>query len=139
MRRTVIACHRPKPGQAGALSVLLSTHHARLYEQGLVTRRPPVLMRARDGTLLEVLEWKSERALEEARANAVVLDLSRRFAAVCDALPIAALAEASTPRSEFESAELALARPAFSKVFNHVQVDARIATSGAITAPPTCA
>ena len=134
MRRTLIACHRPKPGQAEALRTLLGTHHARLYEQGLVTRRAPVVTQARDGTLLELLEWKSPRAIDQARESPAARALQTQLAAVSDSVPIATLAEAAEDFSSFESIDLRFERPAFSKVYNHVQIDARIATSGALTA-----
>jgi uncharacterized protein (TIGR01244 family) len=132
--RTVIACYRPRPGRADALDALAATHFARLYAQGLVTRRLPVFMRARDGTLVEVFEWKSQRAIDAAHQNQAVLAMWGEYAEVCDYLPVAALAEASELFSGFESAGIAPLRPPFHRVFNHVQVDARIATSGAIQA-----
>lgn len=134
MRRTALVCHRPKSGQAEVLRTLVGTHHARLYEQGLVTRRAPIVMQARDGALLELFEWKSARAIDEARENPVVRVIEERYTAVADRVPLAALPEASAAFASFESAALVLARPAFSKVYNHVQVDGRISTSGAVTA-----
>jgi uncharacterized protein (TIGR01244 family) len=134
MGRTVIACYRPKPGSAAALDALASTHFARLYAQGLVTRRMPILMKARDATLLEVFEWKSQRALDAAHDNPAVLAMWAEYAAVCDYVPVGQLAEAGELFSGFESAGIELVRPAFFKIFNHVQVDGRIATSGALSA-----
>lgn len=134
MGRTVIACYRPKPGCAEALEALASTHFARLHAQGLVTRRLPILMKARDGALVEVFEWKSQRAIEAAHQNPAVLAMWAEYAEVCDYIPIGALAEAGELFSGFETANVDVARPPFFKVYNHVQVDARIATSGALTA-----
>jgi uncharacterized protein (TIGR01244 family) len=134
MRRTVIACYRPKPGQAAALDALASTHFARLYAQGLVTRKLPILMKAGDGTLLEVFEWKSQRAIDAAHQNRAVLAMWEEYGQVCDYVPVATLAEAAELFSGFASADIDVVRPPFFKIFNHVQVDGRIATSGAITA-----
>lgn len=133
MARTVIACYRPKPGQQGALDALMCTHFARLYEQGLVTRRRPIVMRARDGTLLEVFEWKSQRAIDGAHANAAVLAMWSEYAEVCDYVPVGSVAEAAELFSGFASFELELVMPKVSRILNHVQVDGRIATSGALS------
>ena len=59
-----------------------------------MTNRAPVLMRAKDGTIIEVSEWKSREAIEAAHKNANVLALWNRFFAVCDCMPLATLAEA---------------------------------------------
>lgn len=88
MPRTVIVGYRPKPGKQAALDALMCTHFARLYEQGLVTRRRPIMMRARDGTVLEVFEWKFERAIDEAHANPAVLAMWGEYAEVCDYVPV---------------------------------------------------
>jgi protein tyrosine phosphatase (PTP) superfamily phosphohydrolase (DUF442 family) len=133
MPRTVIVGYRPKPGQHAALDALMCTHFARLYEQGLVTRRRPILMRARDGTVIEVFEWKSQRAIDEAHANAAVLAMWGEYAAVCDYVPVGSVAEAAELFSGFASFEHEVVVPKLSRVINHVQVDARIATSGALS------
>lgn len=134
MPRTVIACYRPKPGQSEALDALTCGHFARLYEQGLVTRRLPTVMRARDGTVLEVFEWKSQAAIDGAHQNPAVLQMWGEYAAVCDYVPVASLPEAAELFSGFDSAALVVEEPAFFRVYNHVQVDARLSTSGVITA-----
>jgi protein tyrosine phosphatase (PTP) superfamily phosphohydrolase (DUF442 family) len=133
MPRTVIVGYRPKPGRQAALDALMCTHFARLYEQGLVTRRRPILMRARDGTVLEVFEWKSQRAIDEAHENPAVLAMWSEYAAVCDYVPVGSVAEAAELFSGFESFEHDVVVPKLSRILNHVQVDARIATSGALS------
>jgi hypothetical protein len=40
-------------------------------------------MRAADGTMIEVFEWVSQEAIVGAHQNPVVLDLWKRFEAVC--------------------------------------------------------
>jgi len=130
---TVIVGYRPKPGKQAALDALMCTHFARLYEQGLVTRRRPILMRARDGTVLEVLEWKSQRAIDEAHEDPAVLAMWREYAQVCDYVPVGSVAEAAELFSDFASFEHEIVVPKTSRILNHVQVDGRIATSGALS------
>jgi protein tyrosine phosphatase (PTP) superfamily phosphohydrolase (DUF442 family) len=133
MPRTVIVGYRPKPGKHAALDALMCTHFARLYEQGLVTRRRPIVMRARDGTVLEVFEWKSQLAIDEAHSNAAVLAMWGEYAEVCDYVPVGSVAEAAELFSGFESFEREIVVPKLSRIINHVQVDGRIATSGALS------
>ena len=133
MPRTVIACYRPKPGHAGALDALARTHFARLYQLGLVTRRLPILMRAQDGTVLEVFSWKSQAAIDAAHHHPAVLSMWEEYTPVCDYVPVGSLPEAAELFAGFDSAEdLQPVKPPFFNVFNHVQVSDRLSTSGAI-------
>jgi hypothetical protein len=101
MGRVVIACYRPKPGRTGDLVELTRGHVPLLREEGLVTTRRPVLLAAEDGTVLEIFEWRSKEAMEEAHGNARVLELWDRYARVCDFVPVGSLDEAGNLFSEF--------------------------------------
>lgn len=101
MGRIVIACYRPKEGKRDALRALVAEHLPLLRAEGLATEREPVLMEAADGTILEVFEWRSPEAIASAHSNPSVLALWERFEAVCEWLPVSAVAEASRPFSEF--------------------------------------
>jgi hypothetical protein len=83
MASLVIACYKPRPGCEEALLELVRNHQTPLKEQGLVTDRTPIVMRAADGTIVEVFEWASREAIANAHTNPVVLDLWKRFEAVC--------------------------------------------------------
>lgn len=102
MGRIVIAAYRPKPGQESLLQELVRTHVPLLRSQSLVTDRAPILMRSRDGTFIEVFEWRSAEAIEAAHGNQAVQDLWEQFGKVCDYIPIAEVEETRTPFSEFE-------------------------------------
>jgi hypothetical protein len=101
MERIVIAAYRPKPGQAEALRALMHTHLPRLRAEGLVTDRESILMEAKDGSFVEVFGWKSKEAIEAAHHNPAVLAMWSEYAAVCDYVPVATLAEAQQLFSEF--------------------------------------
>src|SRR5881397_1239919 len=60
----VIAAYRPKKGKDRLLRDVLKDHLPILRKERLVTDRPPYLMRAADGTFVEVFEWKSSAAIE---------------------------------------------------------------------------
>jgi quinol monooxygenase YgiN len=78
-----IACYKPRPGCADALLDLVRDHLPPLRAQKLVTDRAPITMRTADGTIIEIFEWISREAIESAHKNPVVLDLWKRFEAVC--------------------------------------------------------
>lgn len=104
MGRIVIACYRPKEGKEGELRELLRTHVDRLRAEELVTERLPILAQAQDGTFVEVFEWRSEEAIEQAHSNANVLKMWDEFADICEYVPIAQLPEAADLFSEFRAA-----------------------------------
>jgi protein tyrosine phosphatase (PTP) superfamily phosphohydrolase (DUF442 family) len=116
-----------------ALHALCAVHHARLYVLGFVTRRPPVFMTAGDGSVVQVLEWKSQHAINAAAEHRSVIELRQQYAAVSELVPLSALPEAAELPALMQSAPFASELPPFYKVYNHVQVDERISTSGVIT------
>ena len=52
----VIVAYRPKPGKENELLNLVRSRVPTLQKENLVTDREPTIMRARDGTIIEVLE-----------------------------------------------------------------------------------
>jgi hypothetical protein len=78
-----VACYRPKPGCEEALLAEVRDHLPPLRAQGLVTERAPIVMRTEDGTVIEVFEWVSQEAIAGAHSNPVVLEVWKRFEAVC--------------------------------------------------------
>jgi len=107
--RLVIVGYRPKPGQGDVLLSELRDHVHVLRSEGLATDRPATLMRAKDGTLIEIFEWASPAAIEQAHANLRVQAMWARFAACCDHAPLASLAEAADLFAEFEPVDTHLA------------------------------
>src|SRR5215207_2808600 len=80
----VIGCYRPKPGKAAELDAVAADHIPVLRVAGLVTDRESVLLRAADGTLVEVFEWRSKEAIATAHEHPDVLALWARYDACCD-------------------------------------------------------
>ncbi len=64
----VIVAYRPKPGKGDELLELVQSRVPTLRQEGLVTDRAPTIMRARDGTIVEVSEWKSREAIDAAHS-----------------------------------------------------------------------
>ena len=84
----VIVAYRPKPGKSAEVLALVRARVPTLRKEGLVTDRMPVLMRSRDGTIIEVSEWKSREAIDAAHKNPNVLAMWEKFFAVCDCVPL---------------------------------------------------
>jgi hypothetical protein len=70
-----IACYRPHSGNERKLLSAVRKNTALLHSLGLITDRPPVIMRSEDGTLLEVFEWKSRTAKVKAHKAPEVMKL----------------------------------------------------------------
>lgn len=103
----VIACYRPHPGRAVELLELVRGHVPALRVQDLATEREPIVMRAADGTILEVFEWASQDAIDRAHGNPVVLDLWKRFAEVCTYVKPVDVAELHQQFAHFHPVDLA--------------------------------
>ncbi|TVZ41828.1 hypothetical protein P886_1178 [Alteromonadaceae bacterium 2753L.S.0a.02] len=67
--RIVIAAFRPKPGKEKHLEKLMTTHLTLLRKENLVSDRESIVMKSKDGTIIEVLEWKSNEAIASAHTN----------------------------------------------------------------------
>lgn len=96
-----VACYKPRPGSEQALIELVRNHLPPLRAEGLVTNRDSIVMRAGDGTIIEIFEWKSADAIAAAHKNPVVLDLWKRFEAVCSYETPANLPEFQTMFANF--------------------------------------
>jgi hypothetical protein len=102
----VIAAYRPRSGQEARLLELTKDHTPILRQQGLVTDRPAYAMRAADGTIIEVFEWKSQDAIDAAHTNPEVLKMWGRYAEVCEYAPLITVKECADMFAMFEPIEL---------------------------------
>ena len=98
----MIVAYRPKPGKEREILELVRGRVPTLRKEGLVTDRVPTMMRAKDGTIIEVSEWKSREAIDAAHKNPSVLAMWDKFFAVCDCVPLKTLAEAEEMFAGFE-------------------------------------
>ena len=101
MGKIVIATYKPKPGKEKILDRLVKDHVKVLRNCGFATLRPPMIMKSSDGTIVEVFEWISKNAIEEAKENKDVQEYWERYREVCDIIPVSDLIEANTSFSEF--------------------------------------
>ena len=98
----VIVAYRPKPGKESETLDLVRNRIPTLRKEALVTERTPIIMRARDGTIIEVSEWKSQEAIDAAHKNPNVLAMWNRFFAVSDCVPLNQLSESAEMFAGFE-------------------------------------
>ena len=98
----VIVAYRPKPGKENELIDLVRSRMPTLRKEGLVSDRVPTIVRSRDGTIIEVSEWKSREAIDAAHKNPNVLAMWNQFFALCDCVPLKSLAEAEEMFAGFE-------------------------------------
>src|SRR5438552_11115169 len=98
----VIVAYRPKPGKENELIDLVRSRVPTLRKEGLVSDRVPAIMRSRDGTIIEVSEWKSQEAIDAAHKNPNVLAIWNKFFAVCDCVPLNTLPESAERFAGFE-------------------------------------
>ena len=101
----VIVAYRPKAGKEKELLELVRNRVPTLRKENLATDRVPTIMRARDGTIIEVSEWKSQEAIDAAHKNPNVLAMWNKFFAVCDCVPLNTLSQSAEMFAGFEPIE----------------------------------
>lgn len=103
MGRFVIVAYKPKANKEEQLMAAVKKHLRVLKEENLITDRPGYVMRATDGTLVEVFEWRSADAIRQAHVNPAVQALWAEFGAACDYTPLAQLKESQQMFAEFDA------------------------------------
>ena len=98
----VIVAYRPKLGKANKTVELVRSRVPTLRNEGLVTDRTPTIMRARDGTIIEVSEWKSQEAIDAAHKNPNVWAMWEKFFVACEFVPLKHLGKAEEMFAGFQ-------------------------------------
>jgi hypothetical protein len=106
MGRFVIVAYRPHPGKEQLLLELTREHLPILRSQGLATDRPSYVMKAADGTIIEVFEWKSADAIAAAHQNPVWQAMCARYSEACEYVRLQTLSESKNMFAEFEPVSL---------------------------------
>ncbi len=102
---TVMALFRPKQGKESDLMACMRDHLPVLRGQGLATDRPSVVLRAGDGTLVEIFEWVSQAAIDAAHHDPEVGKLWARYEQCCDYVTLGDLPESKQMFPGFERVE----------------------------------
>jgi hypothetical protein len=106
MGQIVVVAYRPREGAEARLLDLIREHVPILRGEGLATDREPLVLKAGDGTLIEIFEWASAEAIERAHSNPVVQALWSKFAAACEYVPLSRLGESQGLFATFEPVAL---------------------------------
>lgn len=106
--RLVVAAYRALPGKEPVLLAEVRDHVPFLRSGGLATDRPTVVMHANDGAIVQVFEWASPAAMEEAKRNPRVRAMWERFDACSEVAPFNTLFESDDLFAEFEPVDLRL-------------------------------
>jgi|SRR5271166_1515027 len=101
-----IAAYRPRAGKEEELLQAVRDHMPVLRGQHLITARAPYIMRAEDGTIVEIFEWNSDDAIAQAHSNPEVIKLWTRFNEACEYIPLANLPECKGMFATFEPLDL---------------------------------
>ncbi len=91
----VFALYQPRPGCGAELEAILKRHRPALVAAGFVTDRPTVLVRNRDGIVIEIFEWKDDAAMRAAHEHPAVRAIWDEIGAVAEFAPLAELAEST--------------------------------------------
>jgi hypothetical protein len=98
----VFALYRPHAGKDVELKRLIAQHLPMLRRLELATERPAILVRAKDGTYIEVFEWRSEEAAKLAHEHPEVARVWEAMGQIAEFLALGSLEEAKEPFSHFE-------------------------------------
>ncbi len=104
--KIIMAIYQPKPDKQGALLDLVEAHLPILQEHGLATDRPALVLKASNGTIIEIFEWVSEEAATTAHSVPEVAKIWASMAAVAEFTTLNSLEEASKPFSHFDVVSL---------------------------------
>jgi quinol monooxygenase YgiN len=103
MPRITIAAFKPKPHHEPQLLAVLADRLPLLRRLNLATQRDHILMRSRDGTILEVSQWLSDEAIAKAHQTPELLALWARFDACCTYVKLDTLPESHDLFATFTS------------------------------------
>lgn len=102
----VFALYRPHEGKDAALRALIAQHLPVLRKLELITDRPAVLVKSKNGTYVEIFEWKSSEAAKLAHQHPEVAAVWEAMGEVCEYPVLTTLEEAEKQFPHFEPVEL---------------------------------
>lgn len=105
MGRISIAAFAPLPGMEAQLLRVIEERIPLLRGLGLVTDRPPMLLRSGNGTIIHISEWTDAEAIERAHSTPEVHALWERFEACSRSVPLSSLTESHEDFATFTSVD----------------------------------
>lgn len=102
----VIASYKPREGKDEGMKEVLRDHMPILRKEGLITDFPAIVLKAIDGSFIEIFEWKSQEAINQAHHSENVLALWKRFDEVCTYVKLSDIEECKNLFASFEPVKL---------------------------------
>lgn len=102
MSEVVMAAYKPKAGKEKELEALIKQHAPTLLELGLITSRPALTIKSKDGTYIEIMEWIDVEASEKAHEHPAVAKIWEAMEVVSQFRKVSDLEEAKTSFSYYE-------------------------------------
>jgi len=106
MSLIAIAAYKPLPGFDTGFKEVLKNHTNVLREEGFITDQKVYQMQAIDGTVIEVFEWISEEAKEDAHNNPRVMELWSRLHEYAEMAKLMDIMECHAPMASFRGLHL---------------------------------
>ena len=102
----VIALYRPHPGKDTELRKLIAQHLPVLRRLELVTDRAAIVMKAKDGTYIEIFEWRTAESADLAHQLPEVAQVWEAMGKIADFPKIAELEEIQEHFPHFQPVQL---------------------------------
>lgn len=80
----VFALYRPREGKDAELLELISQHLPVLRRLELITSRPAILLKSKNGTYIEIFEWRSSESANIAHQHPEVAVVWEAMSEICD-------------------------------------------------------
>lgn len=102
----VFAMYRPREGKESELLALIKEHIPTLRRFELITDRPSILVRSKNGTYIEIFEWRSKESAEVAHEHPAVAKVWEAMGGVSDFPGLDSLEEAAGKFPHFQPVNL---------------------------------
>ena len=102
----VIALYRPHQGKDSELRKLIAQHLPVLRKLELVTDRAPIVMKSKDGTYLEIFEWRTAESADLAHQLPEIAKVWEAMGKIADFPKIEDLEEIHEHFPHFEPVQL---------------------------------
>jgi hypothetical protein len=100
------ALYRPHPGKDAELRQLIAEHVPTLRRLELITDREAVLVKAKDGTYLEICEWRTSNSSTQAHEHPEIAKIWEAMGKIADFPALEGLQEAKQRFPNFEPVNL---------------------------------
>jgi hypothetical protein len=103
MRQIALILYSPRKDREQELVEMLQNNIPVMRKLGLITDREQILARTKDGSIIQLFEWKSEESQDQAMAHPVVQEMWLKVGNISEFQKPAAVAEFNEVFSMFET------------------------------------